>query len=190
MHSSRESSHLMRNVPARKPPQFSSLLPAPRHRTLLSNHASLPFPPPTDWKGAFASTHLPNPSTVTGLAITSSSVPSSLTTPGAPNNTPPGTTPAALPPVDQEAAYVDILDLYVSTAMVLMKQTLPPVPNAQPLTPVNRRRLTMRSKSCMLRGRVHLGDSFFSFLCFILCAIAMGRDTGPSFGGRRRCPLI
>jgi hypothetical protein len=40
----------------------------------------------------------------------------------------------------------------------------------------------MRSRWWALRGRVRLEECFFSFFCFILYAIAMGRDTGPNFG--------
>jgi hypothetical protein len=42
-------------------------------------------------------------------------------------------------------------------------------------------RLRMRFRWWALRGTVRLGESFFYFICFILCANAMGRDTGPSF---------
>jgi hypothetical protein len=115
------------------------------------------------------------------LAITPSSAPSSLPAAGAPNHTPLAITPAPVPPVQQEAAYAHILHLYLSTAVVLMKHTLPPIPNAQSLSPVQGSRLRMRSRWWALRGRVRLGESFLSFFCFILCAIAMGRDTGPSF---------
>jgi hypothetical protein len=45
------------------------------------------------------------------------------------NHTPLGITPAPLPPVHQEASYAHILSPCVSTAVVLMKHTLPPVPN-------------------------------------------------------------
>jgi hypothetical protein len=116
------------------------------------------------------------------LAITPSSTPSSLPAAGVPNHTPLWITPAPLSPVQREAAYVHILHLYVSTAVVLMKHTLPPVPNAQPLSAVKGRRLRMRFRWWAPRGMVRLGESFLPFFCFIYCAIAMGRDTGHNFG--------
>jgi hypothetical protein len=148
---------------------------------LLSNHASLLFPPPTDWKGASASINLHNASPITSLATTPSSAPSSLPAASVPNHTPLGITPAPLPPVQQETAYAHILHLYVPTAVVLMKHTLPPAANTLPLSPVKGMRLRMRPRWWALRGTVCLGESFFYFICSILCAIAMRKDTGPSF---------
>jgi hypothetical protein len=99
------------------------------------------------------------------LATTYSSAPRNLSAAGAYNYILLGITPAAQLPAPVGAAYAHTLHQCVSTAVVPMKHTLPPVPNAQPLWPVKGTRLRMRSRWWAPRRKVRLGGCFFYFFC-------------------------
>src|SRR6266852_5088721 len=72
----------------------SSPSPAQGHRTLQRDLACLPFPPPTDWNAASASTTSPNVPAVNTSATTPSAAPMTPSVDGALANTPPPTTSA------------------------------------------------------------------------------------------------
>jgi hypothetical protein len=155
---------------------LTSLLLALRHKTLLSYHACLPFPPPTTWRSASASTSLPNASTVTSLVTTHSSAPSNLSATGAHNHTLLGITPAPQLPAPLGTAYAHTLHHCFSTAAVPIQHTPQPVPNAKPLRPVKGMRLWMTSRLWALRWKVHLRGSLFYFFGVVLWFAMMGKQ--------------